>query len=345
MITGQGENDMKFWKKLASAALAASMVIALGACSGGDSDGGASDAAELKKVTFVLDWTPNTNHTGVYAAIENGYYQEAGLEVEIIQPPEDGALAAVGTGHAQFGVDFQESLAVALTAEQPVPVTAVAAVLDHNTSGIISMKDKGIDSFDKLEGKTYATWDMLSEKAIIKQVMTDAGADYEKLKMVPHPGSDALSLMQTDVDAVWVYEGWDVMMAELAGIEYNYIPFAEQSPVLDFYTPVIVASNDFLDSDPDTAKAFMSATAKGYEFAAQNPSQAADILVKQVPELSADLVKKSQEYLAQQYMGEKSAWGAIDEERWSAFYGWMFEQGLIPRELGNEGFTNEYLPQ
>ena len=151
--------------------------------------------------------------------------------------------------------------------------------------------------------------------------------------------------MQTDVDAVWVYEGWDVMMAELAGIEYNYIPFANQSPVLDFYTPVIVASNDFLDSDPDTAKAFMSATAKGYEFAAQNPSQAAEILLKHVPELSPDLVKKSQEYLAQQYMGEKSAWGAIDEERWSAFYGWMFEQGLIPRELGNEGFTNEYLPQ
>ena len=70
---------MKFWKKLASAVLAASMVIALGACSGGDSDGGTSDSAELKKVTFVLDWTPNTNHTGVYAAIENGYYQEAGL--------------------------------------------------------------------------------------------------------------------------------------------------------------------------------------------------------------------------------------------------------------------------
>lgn len=107
MITGQGENDMKFWKRLASAVLAASMVIALGACSGGASDGGASDSAELKKVTFVLDWTPNTNHTGVYAAIENGYYEEEGLEVEIIQPPEDGALAAVGTGHRSLAWIFR----------------------------------------------------------------------------------------------------------------------------------------------------------------------------------------------------------------------------------------------
>lgn len=335
---------MKFGKKLISLGLAASMLISLAACTGEtNTDQESTESGQLKKVTFVLDWTPNTNHTGVYAAIENGYYKDAGLEVEIIQPPEGGALSAVGTGNAQFGVDFQESLALALVAENPIPVTAVAAIIDHNTSGMISMKDKGIDSFDKLEGKTYATWDMPSEKAIIKQVMTDAGADYYKLKMVPNPGSDALSLMQTDVDAVWVYEGWDVMMAELAGLEYNYISFADQSPVFDFYTPVIVANNDFLESDPETARAFLSATAKGYEFAVQNPSESADILLKHVPELSPELVQKSQEYLASHYMGEKEAWGFIDESRWSAFYTWMFEQGLITRELGNQGFTNEYL--
>lgn len=335
---------MKFGKKLISLGLAASMLIALAACTGEtNTDQESTESGQLKKVTFVLDWTPNTNHTGVYTAIENGYYKDAGLEVEIIQPPEGGALSAVGTGNAQFGVDFQESLALALVAENPIPVTAVAAIIDHNTSGMISMKDKGIDSFDKLEGKTYATWDMPSEKAIIKQVMTDAGADYDKLKMVPNPGSDALSLMQTDVDVVWVYEGWDVMMAELAGLEYNYISFADQSPVFDFYTPVIVANNDFLESDPETARAFLSASAKGYEFAVQNPSEAADILVKHVPELSPELVQKSQEYLSNQYMGQKEAWGFIDESRWSAFYDWMFEQELITRELGSQGFTNEYL--
>lgn len=335
---------MKFGKKLIGLGIVASMVFSLSACTGGSTTEGDNQGnGELKKVTFVLDWTPNTNHTGVYTAIENGYYKDAGLEVEIIQPPEGGSLSAVGTGNAQFGVDFQESLAIALSAENPIPVTAVAAIIDHNTSGLISLKEKGIDSFDKLEGKTYATWDAPSEKAIIKQVMTDAGADYSKLKMVPNPGSDSLSLMQTDVDAVWVYEGWDVMMADLAGLDYNYISFAGQSPVFDFYTPVIVANNDFLESDPETAKAFLSATAKGYEFAVKNPSEAADILVKQVPELSPELVQKSQQYLADQYTGEKESWGFIDESRWSAFYNWMFEQGLITKNLGSEGFTNEYL--
>lgn len=337
---------MKLSKKILSFAIAASMIIGLTACSGGtDENTDSANTGELEKVTFVLDWTPNTNHTGIYAALENGYYKEAGLDVEIIQPPEDGALGAVGTGNAQFGVDFQESLAVALTSENPIPVTAVAAIIEHNTSGIISMKEKGINSFEKLEGKTYATWDMPSEKAIMKQVMTDAGSDYEKLNMVPHPGADALSLMQTDVDAVWVYEGWDVMMAELAGLDYNYIAFADESPVLDFYTPVIVANDEFLSTNPETAKAFLEATAKGYEFAIENPKEAAAILVKQVPELSLDLVEKSQEFLAEQYKAEKASWGTIDETRWSAFYEWMYAQKLIPSELGNKGFTNEFLPK
>lgn len=332
-------------RKILSIAMALFMSMSLVACQKEEANSteGQSGDGEFQKISFVLDWTPNTNHTGVYVALEKGYYKEAGLDVEIIQPPEDGALGAIGSNNAQFGVDFQESLAAALTAENPIPVTAVASIIDHNTSGIISLKEKGIDDFAKLEGKTYATWDMPSEKAVLKQVMSDAGANYDKLKMVPNPGSDALSLMQTDVDAVWVYEGWDVMMAELEGIEYNYIPFAEKSPVLDFYTPVIVANNDFLKTNPEASKAFMKATAKGYEFAIENPSEAAEILVKHVPELSKDLVEKSQEFLASQYKAEKTQWGLIDEERWSNFYNWMYEQKLIPKELGSKGFTNEYL--
>ncbi|MGL5257993.1 MAG: ABC transporter substrate-binding protein [Proteocatella sp.] len=330
-------------RKILSLVMSAMLVISLVGCQSNQASNEGEASKELQKISFVLDWTPNTNHTGIYTALEKGYYKEAGLDVEIIQPPEDGALGALGSGNAQFGVDFQESLAVALTSENPIPVTAVAAIIDHNTSGIISLKEKGIDDFSKLEGKTYATWDMPSEKAILKQVMTDAGATYDKLNMVPNSGADALSLMQTDVDALWVYEGWDVMMAQLEGIEYNYLPFAEKSPVLDFYTPVIVANNEFLETNPESAKAFMQATAKGYEFAIENPSEAADILVKHVPELSKELVQKSQEFLSAQYKAEKTQWGIIDESRWSAFYDWMYDQKLIPEKLGNKGFTNEFL--
>lgn len=326
-------------KKILSLILVAAMSISMVACSSSQiEDNG------LEKINFVLDWTPNTNHTGIYVALANGYYEEAGLDVNIIQPPEDGAVAAVGSGNAEFGVDFQESLAYALSASKPFPVTAVASIIDHNTSGLISLKSKGIDSFAKLEGKTYATWDMPSEQAIIQEVIEAEGGDFAKLKMVPNSGADAISLMSSDVDVVWVYEGWDVQMAELGGIDYNYIPFAKTSSVLDFYTPIIIANDDFLNNNKETAKAFLEATAKGYEYAIENPELAANILVDMVPELSYDLVLKSQEFLAKEYKSDKKTWGTIDETRWSNFYNWMYEKNLIEKDLGSIGFTNEYLP-
>ena len=88
----------------------------------------------------MLDWTPNTNHTGLYVAQEKGYFEDEGLEVEIVQPPEDGADALVASGKAQFGISFQDTMAPGVVGEDALPTTAVAAVVQHNTSGIISLQ-------------------------------------------------------------------------------------------------------------------------------------------------------------------------------------------------------------
>lgn len=340
---------MKFAKKLTALLLAGLFTLPLASCAPSSAEknpaGESNTNAPLKKISFVLDWTPNTNHTGLYVANAKGFFKEAGIEVSILQPPEDGSNMAVASGQAQFGVGFQEQLAPALTTENPLPITAVAAILEHNTSGLISTKDKNIDAFKALEGKTYATWDSPQEQEIIRQCMADEGADYSKLKMVPNSGADSLSMMQSgDVDVVWVFEGWDVQMAELAGIDYNFIRFDQASPIFDFYTPVVIANNDFLKNDPETSKAFLAALQKGYQYAIDHPDEAAEILCSAVPELTLDLVKKSQNYMKDQYSAEKSTWGAIDETRWTNFNHWMFQKGIIEKELGSAGFTNEYLP-
>ena len=103
------------------------------------------NSEKLEDVTIVLDWTPNTNHTGLYVAQKLGYFKKAGLNVKIIQPPEDGASVLVASGQAQFGIDFQDYMAAALTGDEALPITAIAAIIQHNTSGIISLKGKGID--------------------------------------------------------------------------------------------------------------------------------------------------------------------------------------------------------
>lgn len=152
-------------KKVLALLLSGALLLSAAACSaspGGESSAGAdssstagesaagasektssTDGQQLQTITFVLDWTPNTNHTGIYVADKLGYFKEAGIQIDIQQPPEDGATALVATGKAQFGVDFQDYLAPAYVSD--LPVTAVAALIQHNTSGIISLKEKGIN--------------------------------------------------------------------------------------------------------------------------------------------------------------------------------------------------------
>ena len=80
-------------KKALAVLLAAVLVFSFAACSKKGNDSG-DDNKEKTKITVCLDWTPNTNHTGMYVALANGYYDEAGLDVSIVQPPENGATQA-----------------------------------------------------------------------------------------------------------------------------------------------------------------------------------------------------------------------------------------------------------
>ena len=118
-------------KKRILAAVMAAAMLTLGMAGCGSANNSNSEnnetattaaSAEKTKVTFVLDWTPNTNHTGLYVAQEKGYFDEAGLEVEIVQPPEDGAEALVGTGKAQFCMTFQDTMLPTVVGDTKMPI-------------------------------------------------------------------------------------------------------------------------------------------------------------------------------------------------------------------------------
>ena len=331
---------------VAAAGLALAGCGGQGAGSGSATTSAASgSAADTTKLTFVLDYTPNTNHTGIYAAIAKGYYAEEGLDVEVVQPPEDGADALVGAGKAQVGMSYQDVMANYLGSDDPLPVTAVAATIQHNTSGIISRQGDGITRPKGMEGKRYATWDQDVEKAIIKSVVTTDGGDFSKVQLIPASSSDEVTgLKANEFDCVWCYEAWAVQNAKIQDFSYDYFSFRDIDSVFDYYTPVIIANNDFLKDQPDVAKAFLRATKKGFEYAEQNAGAAAQILVDAAPEVDPALAKMSQEFLADQYTAEASSWGVIDSERWAKFYAWMNENSLTPVKLDEAaGFTMDYL--
>ena len=309
----------------------------------------ADDAQEPAKITFCLDWTPNTNHTGVYAAQALGYYEDAGLDVQIVQPPENGAVLMCAAGQAQFAVDAQDTLAASLDLDEPLEITTVATILQHNTSGILSRAGDGIDSAAGLEGRVYSTWETPIELAMIRHCMEQEGADFDKLTLIPNDITDepaALAANQTD--AVWIFYGWSGINAQVEGVDCDYWNFSDISPELDYYTPTIVANNAFLEESPETAKAFLEATAKGYAYAAENPQEAADMLIAgdETGSLtgSEDLVYASQEWLSGQYIADADAWGVIDPERWDAFYKWLYDNGLTRHDLSGVGYSNDYLP-
>lgn len=347
--------------------MAATMVAVLGltACGDKSQDGAATEttssettgsttaasaeptqAAEKEKVRMVLDWTPNTNHTGLYVAQANGYFEEAGLEVEIMQPPEGSTTALIGAGGAEFGISFQDTMAPTFASDAPMPITAVAAIIQHNTSGIISLKENGIDSPSKLAGHTYATWEDPIELAIIKKIVEDDGGKFEDIKMIPNTVSDVVTALQTDVESVWIYYAWDGIATKLKGLETNYLNFGDYGTELDYYSPVIIANNDYLANNGETAKKFLDAVRRGYEFAIEKPEEAADILCTAVPELDPELIKESQLWLADQYKAEVSQWGYMDPSRWDGFYAWLYDNSLVEKEIpAGTGFSNDYLPQ
>ena len=336
-------------KKWLAAALCVTMLAVLTGCKSSSQAAGTEDNKESKeeKLTFVLDWTPNTNHTGLYVAEEKGYFKEEGLDVEIVQPPEDGADALVASGKAQLGISFQDTMAPGVTGENALPNTAIAAVVQHNTSGIISRKGEGMDSPKGLEGKKYATWDAPIEQAMMKNVVEGDGGDFSKVELIPSTVTDEVSALKTkSVDAIWVFYAWGGVATEVAKLDTDYFAFKDLNPVFDYYTPVIIANNDFLKENPDAAKAFLRAVKKGYEFAIEEPEQAAELLCKASPELDSELVKASQKYLADQYKAEEERWGYMDPERWNAFYDWLNENGLSEAKIPeNAGFSNDYLPE
>ena len=333
-------------KKLYIVVLALLLVLGLAAC-GGKREGSKNERKDLEKITFVHDWTPNTNHTGLYVAQKKGYFEEAGLEVEIQQPPEDGATVLVASGKADFGVSFQDSMAAALEGDDALPITAVAAVIQHNTSGIISRANEGMHRPKGMEGHSYATWNGAIELATLEQVVKADGGDFANVELIPSTVTDEVSALKTrTVDSIWIFYAWAGVKTELEGLETDYFEFADIDPVFDYYTPVIIANNDFLKENPDTAKAFMEALSKGYEFAIENPEEAADILCKAAPELDKELVLASQKYLAKEYQAEAEYWGYIDADRWNNFYKWVNDMELVEGEVPlDTAFSIEYLPK
>lgn len=326
-------------KNLMKIILAGCLVFIIAGCSNQTES---EDA--LKEVTMILDYVPNTNHTGLYVAKEKGYFKDEGLKVNIIEPGSDQTSATlVAVGKGEFGVSYQEDVTYALTSEEPLPIKAIATVIQHNTSGFVTAKSKNITSPAQFNNKTFSVWPSPSADAVMKAVMSAAGADYSTLTTVNDEDGGFESL-ENKVDIKWFFQGWDCIKAKMADFDLNYISLSEFDQRLDYYTPVIIANNDIIENDPETTQKFMNAVKKGYEYAIENPDESAEILHKYAPDYELDFLKESQKFLSEQYSKDSDTWGLMKDSVWDNYTEFMIENKLIDKSISaKQQYTNQFI--
>ncbi len=327
--------------------------VTLAACGGGagsssqpptDADIASEDAAELQPVTVMLDWTPNTNHSGLYLAEQNGWYADVGLDVTIIQPGEQGGLPALASGDVEFAVTVQEALTAARA--QGAPIVSIAAIIASNTSSMVALADEGIDTPADFEGHRYGGFGGDLEIELVRALVECDGGDPDAVEFVEVGNVDYRAGLERDFyDFVWIFDGWDGIRLERAGLDITSVRFADHFDCIpDWYTPLLATSEQMLAERPGAVRDFLAATAKGYERAIDDPDAAADALLAGAPELDDELVRASADYLAGRYAPD-GPWGVQDAAVWDGFTGFLRESGILQADIDvDAAWTNRFLP-
>ena len=322
------------FRPLVGVTLAAVLGLSLSACSKDQS----VNEPKLQELIIALDWVPNTNHTGLYVALDQGYFKEAGFDAKIVQPSEDSTSTLVANQRADFGVYFQPNMVKRLNKGEPI--TAVAAITQHSSAGLLSLAKLGADTSQDLQGKRYSTWEDPVDDAVVEQVV---GAPLNK---IPGESTDATTaLRMNQFDYIMAYYSWDGIHAGIKGVDTNFFYLKDADPVFDYYAPLLIANNDALKNNPEKYKKALAAIKQGYLYAAHHPDESADILVKHAPEINVELAKKSQAYISPQYLDEQGDWGRFDYDRWDRFFNWVYQKGLMDEFTPKAGVSNDYLTQ
>ena len=306
--------------------------------------GTSASAEEAETVRIALDWTPNTNHTGIFVARALGYFADEGLVVQVLEPTETASIPLVASGQSEFGVSMQEYVTMARA--QDVQVVSIATLFQHNTSGFAAPSDRGISGPEDFEGLRYAGWGSDLESVMIRTVMEEVGADFDTVTMINIGMIDFTTAVRRDLaDFYWVFYGWQGIHAELQGIDFDFLPLPELAEVLDYYTPVIITRERMIEDRPDTVRRFLRALARGYVRATLHPIEAANILLDHAPELDPELVYASQAWIAGQTLADVDRWGRQEAAVWIRFADWALVNRLIERAIDPlAAFTNDFLP-
>ena len=311
-------------------------------------------AAAPTTVRLALDWTPNTNHTGFYVADANGWYEEAGIDLEVLPYGGTAPEAIVAAHQAECGISFQDAMTFAVAAG--APVRSVMAILQHTAQEIAVIDSSSITRPSELDGRVYAGFGYPNEVPTLKSVIQEDGGTGDFV-VVTLDTAAYEALYQERADFVITFSAWEGIEAEQRGIPLRAFQFTDYG-FPDFYQVVLACDEDWLASDPEAAAAFVGATVRGFELAASDPDEAARILVEQNPgvfDANTELPLASARFMAEQglLVDADGRVGTQTLEQWTGYSSFLYEQGLLTDSNGAPLatppdyaalFTNDFLP-
>jgi len=327
--------------------------FATGGCGASSTPSGTANTLSYH-VTFALERTPSTNDTGLYVALAKGWYKQQGITLTLL--PYSNSVSPdqlVSSGRADFGISYAETLTENRALNQPL--VSVAAIFQHNTTALVSLKKSGLDSIGKLAGKRFAGSGSAWEQPLISQILRCRGASTGAFQNIPTDLDPVAALQSGKFDFAIMEQGVAVIQAEYAGVALNVFPFTENC-VPDTYEVTMIGNEPFLRAHPDVARRFLAATVRGYAYAAQNPQEATDLLVASAPRGSfpdQQEIFASQKYQSSQYINDGRCWGRQTLQRWTDYPRFMYTHNAVVDAAGKPitrepdyaaAFTNEFLP-
>jgi ABC-type nitrate/sulfonate/bicarbonate transport system substrate-binding protein len=306
------------------------------------------------RVSVALDWTPNTNHTGIYVAEKLGYYAAAGIDVKILPYASTAPETLVSHRKADFGFSYSAGVAFARAAGEDV--TSVFAVLQHTALEIGVRADRAdIRTPKDLDGKTYAGFGTPDEQPLLETVIRHAGGT-GTFRDVTLNTSAYDAVYRGKADFTLPLATWEVIQARLAGKPLKTFKLSRYG-VPPEYSALIASSNAYLEANPALARRFLAATARGYQYAADHPRAAAAVLIAANRQVltQPQLVYQSAALMARSYY--KDASGTVGRQTlaaWKGYVGFLLAHGALTDADGHKlthapaygsYFTNAYLPK
>ena len=297
-----------------------------------------------KELSLALDWYPNSNHAGIYSAIDEGFFDEEGIKLSVYTPSDPTAIiSSVASGRDDFGLSYHPDILQAQSAG--LEIVSVLSISQHPLNSIMTLKKSSIKNPSDLKGKVVGYPGIPSNKAMLETVLSSQNININDVETVDVGFELVKALVSGSVDAIigayWTHES---IVMELQGYEIEIMRLEEWG-VPDYYELILITNKSFLEENKSDVEKVVNSFKKGYEFSIINPQESITSLISIAGEeiVEEDVERAGVELLIPMWQSNNLPFGHQDISKWEETYEWMYQNNFLEKELIIENlFIDEF---